>query len=100
MDRSDVLTLIRMDYKEDAMAQQIPIEAKRDVFCNIGSVTLNEWSQGGQLGLKPELRAVVFAPDYEGEEIAEYNGARYSVYRTYTGKDDSMELYLERRVGA
>ena len=41
----------------------------------------------------------MFAPDYNGETIAELNGVRYSVYRTYLGKNETIELYLERKAG-
>ena len=36
---------------------------------------------------------------YEGEEIVEFEGTRYGVYRTYRGRDDTIELYLERKAG-
>ena len=42
----------------------------------------------------------MFAPDYEGEELAEIDGVRYGVYRTYLGSNESIELYLERKTGA
>ena len=29
----------------------------------------------------------------------ELDGTRYGVYRNYTPKDDTIELYLERKVG-
>jgi hypothetical protein len=41
----------------------------------------------------------MFAADYEDEPIVEYNGKRYSVYRTFFGKTDSIELYVERKGG-
>ena len=41
----------------------------------------------------------MFAPDYQGEQIAVVDGARYGVYRTYRAKNETLELYLERRAG-
>lgn len=99
MDRSNVLTLIRETYTPDAMGVQRPTETSRDVFCDVSSVSLSEWSEGGRNGLNPELRFTMFEPDYEGEEIAEYNGKRYMIYRTYHARNDSIELYAERREG-
>lgn len=99
MDRSRVMTLIAQGYKQDAMGQMVPTETRRDVFCNVTSVTASEFFAAAQTGLKPELRATLFGPDYQGEEIVELDGVRYGVYRTYLGKKETVELYLERKVG-
>ena len=100
MDRSRELKLIAKSYAADDLKQLIETETSRTVYCNIRSVTRAEWVAGGQLGLKPELVATMFAPDYEGEEIAELDGIRYAVYRTYLGSFELIELYLERQAGA
>ena len=100
MDRSDVLTLISQTYTQDENGVQRASESARNVFCNVSSVTRAEWTDGGRLGLNPELRFVMFAYDYAGEELCEYHGVRYTVYRTYRAEDDSIELYVERRTGS
>lgn len=100
MDRSNVLTLIAQTYTADEYGRLIPSETTRDVFCDVDSVNLNEWSEGGRLGLNPEYRFTMFAYDYQGEEVAEFNSVRYSIYRTYHGRNDTIELYAERRTGA
>lgn len=99
MDRSRVLTLIRVTYTDDSIGQQVPQETRRDVFCNVSSVSASEFFDAGRAGLKPEYRVTMFAHDYEGEEIVELDGARYGVYRTYLGKNETIELYLERKAG-
>lgn len=99
VDRSRILTLIGVTYTVDSIGQQIPEETPRDVYCGVSSVSASEWFEAGRAGLKPECRVTMFAPDYEGEEIAELDGVRYSVYRTYIGKNDTIELYLERKAG-
>ena len=99
MDRSNVLALVGVTYTTDALNQQIPQETTRDVFCNISSVSSQEFFDAGQAGLNPEWRVTVFAPDYNGETIAELNGVRYGVYRTYLGKNETIELNLERKAG-
>lgn len=82
MDRSSVITLIKTTYTTDAIGQQIPVETSRTVYCDLRSVTRNEWAAAGQLGLNPELVAVMFAPDYQGEEIVEISvsGISEAVY--------------------
>ena len=41
----------------------------------------------------------MFFGDYNGEKLLSYNGQTYSVYRTYQGKNDTIELYVERKGG-
>lgn len=99
MDRSDVLTLISIEYTVDDIGQQIPVETRRDVFCQVSSVTANEFFAAGKEGMHPEYRCTMFRPDYDGETLAELNGKQFNVYRTYIGKNDTIELYMERNVG-
>lgn len=99
MDKSSVLFLVSKSYKTDNLNQQIAVEKKRSVFCNISSVSASEWFEAGRNGVKAEYRATMFAPDYEGEQVAELNGVRYGIYRTYLGRNEEIELYLERKAG-
>ena len=99
MDKSRVLTLIKTTYTVDSIGQQVPQETRRNVFCNISSISASEFFDAGRAGLKPEYRATMFAPDYEREEIAELDGVQYGVYRTYLGRNETIELYLERKAG-
>lgn len=99
MDRSKVITLIKTAYQQDEIGQMIPEEIKRNAFCSVSSISLTEWSEAGRAGLKPELRATMFAFDYKGENIVELDGVRYGVYRTHYGKGETVELYLERKAG-
>ena len=100
MDRSDVLILIRQSISKGADGiQKQQDESKRQVFCNVSSVSGTEWLEAGRNRIKPEYRFTVFAPDYAGETVCEYNGIRYSVYRTYQGKNDTLELYVKNKGG-
>ena len=42
----------------------------------------------------------MFEPDYQGETMLEYNGATYSIYRTYKKRTDEIELHVERKGGS
>lgn len=99
MDRSRVLALIEEAYKPDTLGQLIPTETRRDVYCNLASVSASEWFDGGRVGLNPEYRATMFVYDYNGERIAELDGVRYGIYRTYLAQNEFIELYLERKAG-
>ena len=41
----------------------------------------------------------MFAGDYNGERVVEYDGKTYGVYRTYYARTDTVELYVERKGG-
>ena len=99
MDRSDILTLISITRTQDAYGIWQPTESKTDVYCQVDSVTQSEFIEGGRNGLNPELRFTVFFGDYNDEPIVEYKGKWYSVYRTYRGRNDRLELYVERKGG-
>ena len=99
MDKSRVLTLIGVSYQPDSIGQLVPQETRRNVFCNISSVSASEWFEAGRAGLNAEHRATMFAYDYAGETLAELNGVRYGIYRTYIGKNETIELYRERKAG-
>ena len=74
-------------------------ETRQRVFCNVQSVSTSEWFEGGRSGLNPVYRFTMFEPDYNGEEIVEFNGVRYAVYRTYHAKDNNIELYVQKEGG-
>lgn len=99
MDRSAVIKLITISYSVDSIGQRVPTEESVSRFCQLSSVSQSEWFEAGRNGLKAEYRAVLYADEYHGEQIAEINGIHYGVYRTYRTKSDTIELYLERKAG-
>jgi hypothetical protein len=99
MDRSTPITLISETWAADAYGVRQPTETAKKVYANVRSVSRNEFFDGGRNGLNPELVMTVFFGDYSGEKILEYNGTRYTVYRTYQLRNDTLELYVERREG-
>jgi len=99
MDRSDVITLLHSEKTQDEYGVWRETLSEREVFCSVDSVTRQEFYDGGRNGLNPEFRITMFAWDYCGERELIYKGRSYSVYRTYQGRDDSIELYVERKGG-
>lgn len=100
MSRDRIAYLISTTYQQDDIGQDVPIEKKRKIFCSITSVSAAEWFEAGRSGLQAELRLTLFAFDYHGEKLAEVNGKRYSIYRTYRPNTDEIELYLEVKAGS
>ena len=99
MDRSDIIYLVTENQTQDAIGQWISEETKRLVYCDVRSITREEWFNAGRDGVQPSFMFAMFSPDYQGEKIVEYNGTRYGVYRTYRGRKETMELYVEEKGG-
>lgn len=99
MVRSNVICLIDCTYTTDVLGQQIATETSRQVFCDVKSVSQAEWFEGGRNGLKPEYKITMFLYDYNGEKVAEFDGVRYSIYRTFKAQNEVIELYLEAKAG-
>lgn len=99
MDRSDVITLVGMKEVQDEYGVCRAEQTRRDILCQVNSVTASEFFEGGRNGLKPEFRFTVFFGDYNGEEALIYHDQAYAIYRTYLTRNDRLELYAERKGG-
>ena len=95
---TDVITLITQTITADKYGNEVATETERTVYCEVDSISQTEFYAAANTELNPEYKFTIFFGDYEGEEVVVFNGARYSVYRTYrTG--DNLELYAERKIG-
>ncbi|HAE16019.1 MAG TPA: hypothetical protein DCG51_05655 [Erysipelotrichaceae bacterium] len=99
MDRSDVAYLVSKEWIQDEFGVQREQNTESQVFVQVNSVSMSEWFEGGRNGLNPELRFTMFRYDYNDQEEIKYNGKYYKVYRVYYAKNDTVELYCERRKG-
>ena len=98
MKRSNVCKLIAQNYAQNDYGVMEVTESETQVFCDITSVSMSEWFEGGRNGLNPEKRVKMFLYDYDGEKIVDIDGTRFTVYRTYVDRDE-IELYLEKNKG-
>ena len=99
MDRSDVIYLISQTPTQNEFGVWEIVRTRRQVYCQVGSVTQTEFFEAGRNGLNPEYRFSMFFGDYAGETELEYDGNAYAVYRTYLTRTDTIELYAERKGG-
>lgn len=98
--RDSVLKLIGVTWARDETGVLKETNASREVFCSSSSVTRQEFFDGGRSGLNPSFQFTVFAGDYAGETICEYDGESYAIYRTYRPEgSDYIELYVQREGG-
>lgn len=100
MDRTVVITLVNEQKTYNANRQPI-VEtiSQKDVYAQMRSITRAEWFEAGRNGLKPDICFITNCFDYNGETIVDYDGKRYGVYRTFFGRNDSVELYCEKKGG-
>lgn len=85
---TEVATLIKREYGKD--------DVKREVFCGFRSIGMKEFYSASATDFHPELKLVLADYlDYNGETLADYNGLRYRIVRTYR-KGMELELTLER----
>ena len=104
MHKSISFGLVAESYTVDAIGQRVPLLIRRRVFGRTDSVSRAEWSAAGQMGLQPSLVIHMFGPDYQGEKIAHLwdrdgHVRAYGIYRTYSRRNDDLELYLEYKPG-
>lgn len=95
---SDVINLLTETVTEDIYGNQNITTVPKEVFCEVRSISSNEFFNAGEAGHKPAFRFDVFFDDYENEQRVEYRSVTYYIYRTYL-RGDVMELYAEERVG-
>lgn len=100
MDRSDTIKLISETITVNSYGVEVTNRTYREVFAQVDSITRAEFFDAGRSGLNPEFKFTVFAGDYAGETLVEYAGKAYAVYRTYLGRNDNLELYVQREGGA
>lgn len=96
----DVLILINDTSARDATGIFRKSVVRRQVMCQISSISRQEFFEAGRNGLNPEMQFSIFAGDYKGERTCEYHGRGYGIYRTYiVPGSDYIELYAERKGG-
>ena len=93
------MILIAQAITIDKYGREVATETNKQVYCEVHSISQTEFYAASNTELNPEYRFNVFFGDYDGEDICEYNGQRYAIYRTYRS-GDIIELYAERKIGA
>jgi SPP1 family predicted phage head-tail adaptor len=94
---NEVLLLIQQTQGVDEYGDPVVTETAREVFAKLSSIGQKEFYQAHAVGLQPEMKFVLADYlDYEGEALAEYDGQRYRILRTYrNGKELELTLYRE-----
>lgn len=99
VNRSDTASLISVSYTQSDYGVYTASETSSTVFVDVTSVGSSEWFEGARNGLNPQYRFTLFSYDYDGQKVIEYDGVRYTVYRTYLRSKDEIELYTKLKKG-
>lgn len=96
-----VAYLITPIYRKDNLNQDIRVDEIEDmIYCTEESVSRSEFYEAGRSGYNPQTVISTQAVNYSGQPECQYNGVRFSIYRTYYKKEsDEIELYLEIKAG-
>lgn len=99
--RDDVMLLIPyLEDQQDEYGNDITPEGEpKEVFCKVKSAERSEFFMAAQSGMKASYKVEVFEYDYENEEIAEFRGERFFIYRTFLLPNSKIELYLGKKAG-
>lgn len=99
MDRSNIVFLVGQTYATDSIGQQVATETKTQIFASINSISRDEYFTASSQGLKPQYQVRINRYEYDGQKEIEINGERYAVYRSYVGKGEMLDLYVEAKKG-
>lgn len=99
MNLAEKIALITTEYGQDDLGEWTETQTKTEVFAMVNSVTMSEFYQAGLQGFKPDYRFSVWMTEYNDQELVEYKGKVYSVYRTYRRDDGRIELYVNEKKG-
>ena len=99
MNLAEKIVLISIEYTQDDLGEWTEKRTETDIFSLVESVSMSEFYQAGMQGFKPDYKFTVWMTEYTDQELLEYNGKAYDIYRTYRRGDGRIELYTTERKG-
>jgi SPP1 family predicted phage head-tail adaptor len=91
--------LISIVTTKDKLGQFIKDELLTQVFCAELSITRSEFNSAGQMGKKAQKLIIVDGDSYDNQSLLEYEGVKYSIYKSFRRVDGLTELYTETKAG-
>ncbi|PZO95397.1 MAG: phage head-tail adapter protein [Streptococcus pyogenes] len=83
---------------KDKLKQDINEEVKTKLLCLKRSITRSEFYQANQAGIRPSLIVDIHSFEYEDQELAEFDGKRYRIIKTYPVDLEIIELTLTEKL--
>ncbi|MCB2860640.1 phage head closure protein [Streptococcus suis] len=83
---------------KDKLKQNITEEVKTVLLCRKKSITRSEFYQANQAGIRPSLVVDIHSFEYDNQELAEFEGKRYRIIKTYPVDLEILELTLTEKL--
>ncbi|MGT2829602.1 phage head closure protein [Streptococcus hillyeri] len=83
---------------QDKLKQNITEDVKTKLLCRKRSITRSEFYQANQAGIRPSLVVDIHSFEYENQELAEFDGKRYRILKTYPVDIETIELTLTEKL--
>lgn len=83
---------------KDKLKQNITEEVKTVLLCRKKSITRSEFYQANQAGIRPSLVVDIHSFEYDNQELAEFEGERYSILKTYLVDLETLELTMTEKL--
>lgn len=99
MDKLVNITLIKQESQQSEIGEPVIVEVLKTVRGSLASVTRDEWFSAYKADFNAKHRVKIYDFEYNNETVAELNGTRYAIYRTYYAGGDHIELYLGEKGG-
>ena len=82
----------------DELKQNITEEVKTLLLCRKKSITRSEFYQANQAGIRPSLVVDIHSFEYDNQELAEFDGKKYRVIKTYPVDLETLELTMTEKL--
>lgn len=97
---NEILTLIDTIMTKDSEGFETYAEKSRyNIFVRNLNITTSEFYQSTLAGIKNLIKLECYIFDFKNQIFAEYKGKIYKIIRTYTKKNDLLELTLSLKEG-
>ncbi|CYY71361.1 bacteriophage pi2 protein 36 [Streptococcus suis] len=83
---------------KDKLKQNITEEVKTVLLCRKKSIIRSEFYQANQAGIRPSLVVDIHSFEYDNQELAEFEGKRYRIFKTYPVDLETLELTMTEKL--
>lgn len=92
---TDVITLIKETKTEDADGYITISEEEKEILCTFSEgITRSEFYDGMKAGISLSASAEIWADDFDSETLAEFEGKRYKIIRSFATGRGTIDLSL------
>lgn len=95
---NEIILIAKKITGQDKLKQNITEEVKTKLLCRKRSITRSEFYQANQAGIRPSLLVDIHSFEYENQELAEFDGKKYRIIKTYPVDLEVLELTLTEKL--